>query len=173
MAKKAREEFDLTRVIFVPCYQSPFKGTTTATGEQRYRMLQIAIEETGWTWAQVSDFEIARPGPSFSWKTAEHFFKQNPGAELNWILGSDQWEVIEQWAQPDRLRDLLNFIVVKRGKSSVMPRENWRYRKLDFDHPASSSTIRDDIDGNADYLTADILKFCRERKLYSAREVKA
>lgn len=170
MAEKAREEFGLAEVIFVPCYQSPFKGSTQADGEQRHRMLEIAIKETGWSWARVSNYEVSRPEPSYSWKTAEYFTEQNPGSELCWILGTDQWDMIEQWARPDRLRDLLNFIVVTRGGSDVVERENWRYGKMEFEHSASSTAIRNDLIGNAKYLTEAVLNFCQAENLYSAPE---
>lgn len=170
MVEKAREKFGLEEVIFVPCYQSPFKDATHASGAQRYRMLEIAIEETGWSWARVSDYEINRPEPSYSWRTAEYFSAQNPDAELCWILGTDQWDVIEQWARPDQLRDLLNFIVVTREGADVIEREKWQYQEMAFEHPASSTAIRNDLKNNANYLTTAVLRFCKAGKLYADSE---
>lgn len=170
MVEKAKNRFDLEQVIFVPCHQSPFKGATQASGEQRHQMLEIAIEDKDWKWASVSDYEISRPEPSFSWKTAEHFSKLHGDAELFWILGTDQWEVIEQWAQPDRLREMLKFIVVKRKGNEVISKEGWRFEKMEFNHPASSTAIRADLSGNASFLSENVLLFCQEYELYSKPE---
>ena len=168
MAEKAREQFTLSRVIFVPCNQSPFKGETRAGGEQRQRMLEIAIREKEWPWAGVSDYEISRPGPSYSWRTAEHFAEQFPGADLYWILGTDQWTQIEKWARPERLRELLRFIVVTRNGSKVMDRQDWKYEKMQFDHPASATAIRKDMKSALKFLPASVLKYCRANSLYSS-----
>ena len=166
MVEKAREQFSLSNVVFVPCNQSPFKGSTHATGEQRIRMLDLAIAEQEWDWATTSGVELVRAGPSFSWMTAEYFSRENPDAELHWILGTDQWEVIEKWACPETLRDLLKFIVVTRDGSEVTERNDWRLVKMEFDHSASSTAVRTDLKANSNFLTKAVLCFCEENELY-------
>lgn len=164
MAEQAHEEFGLAKVIFVPCHQSPFKRATLANGQHRLRMLEIALKDQ--VWAEISDFEISRRSLSYSWRTAEYFLKQNPDGILYWILGADQWGAVDQWARPDYLRDCLNFIVVKRGKEKVLPRQGWKYRVMEFDHPASSTAIRKDWTSHVDDLDPGVLDYCRGHRLY-------
>ena len=164
----ARERLRLDRVVFVPCARSPFKESDTlATPDQRRDMLDLAIAERGWTdWAAASRFEIDRPPPSYSWMTAEHFAADNPGAILHWILGADQWEAIGDWAEPEKLRRLLRFIVVTRDGSDVRPRPGWRATFLEFDHPASATAIRAG-EGEPDWLPASVRNYLETHGLYS------
>lgn len=164
----AREQCALARVIFVPCARSPFKDhDTVADSEQRCEMLQLAIAERGWDdWASVSRFEIDREPPSYSWQTAEHFRKTLPeDTQLRWIVGGDQWEQLDHWAEPEKLRDWLNFIVVTRRGSEVQPRPDWRATFLEFDHPASATAIRAGK-GDPDWLPISIAAYCQKSGLY-------
>ena len=164
----AKRTLDLNRVIFIPCSRSPFKNQSTiASSEQRLTLLQLAIEELGWRdWASVSRFEIDREPPSYSWQTADHYReREESNTELYWIVGGDQWEQIEQWAEPERLKKLLHFIVVTRQDTEVHPREGWRATFLEFDHPASATAIREGKGENA-WLPSSVAAYCDEHGLY-------
>ncbi|MCL4163509.1 UNVERIFIED_CONTAM: hypothetical protein GTU68_011004, partial [Idotea baltica] len=115
MAATVMEHTAIDRVIFVPCFVSPFKSGTVASAEQRLEMLELAVRDSGWKWASVSRFEIERPDSSYSWETAEHFAGEMPEIDLYWIVGTDQWEQLDRWAEPEKLRSLLKFIVLTRG----------------------------------------------------------
>ncbi len=166
MADTAREAVGLDRLVFVPCAVSPFKTGTVATEEQRFRMLELAIEDMGMEWASLSDFEVSRPAPSYSWQTARHFSKSNPETEWHWILGTDQWNQIDRWAEPEQLRELLHFIVLTREGSGVLDRPGWRYTPVPFEHPASSSAIRANFGDHQEWLTEGVVRFCEEEGLY-------
>ena len=90
MALAARETVGFDRMLFVPAAVSPFKKSTTASGEQRRTMIEIALAESGFAWAKVSDCELNRPGPSYSWQTASFFREEDPSTDWYWILGTDQ-----------------------------------------------------------------------------------
>lgn len=158
MAATASERFALDGVIFVPCAVSPFKSGTTASGPQRREMLETALTESAMDWAAVSDFELNRPAPSYSWETARHFSETRPGVEWHWILGTDQWDQIDRWAEPEILCDLLHFIVFSRAGTVVRERPGWRYSAVAFEHPASSSAIREDFGAQRDWLTPGVAK---------------
>lgn len=113
IAQQAWEQFRLDKVVFIPCFQSPHKPEVrTASAEDRFAMLKAALE--GLEWAEVSDCEISRPVPSFSVETAEWFASRHPGTPLFWILGTDQWNVLETWKDSRRLAELVTFIVFPR-----------------------------------------------------------
>lgn len=167
LVKKARAECELDRVVFVPCARSPFKGVeSVATAQQRCEMIRLAIEERDWfAWVKTSFFEIGSEPPSYSWQTAEHFRREYPGAELHWILGADQWEQIERWAEPEKLRELLHFIVVARAGFNVDPKPGWRATFIEFEHPASATAIRGGP-GDPSWLPDSVSAFCRRENLY-------
>ena len=166
LAKAALTKEKLDQVIFIPCWQSPFKGKTIASGEQRLTMLRLAIDELELNWAEVSDFEILRPEPSFSWQTVEHFREAVDDAEWYWILGTDQWNAIEKWAEPEKLRSWLRFIVATRGGQEVEPRKGWNNLAIEFEHPASATRIRETFSEHRDWLPEDVASFCEEEKIY-------
>ncbi len=167
LACEARRAVNLDRVIFVPCWRSPFKVQSTASAEHRFEMLRLSILEQGLEqWAQVSTFEISRPGPSYSWQTAEHFRQQNPEVQWNWILGTDQWEQLQNWAEPEKLRNNLHFIVMTRDGDSVTPREGWNHTPVPFSHPASSTKIRQNLSAHKDWLSPAVTAYCERFSLY-------
>jgi len=166
MAESARAATGMDAVVFLPCFVSPFKEGTHATADQRAEMLAIALEETGSNWAELSRYEIARREPSYSWQTAAHYSETVPDVDWHWIVGTDQWDQIERWAEPEKLRELLHFIVMTRDGSDVLVRDGWRYTPVQFSHPASSTGIRTDLDGHADWLTPGVRDYCCEHDLY-------
>lgn len=161
MAAAARERLTLDEVVFMPCAVSPFKNGTVASGPQRLGMLEAAIRDEQLAWAAVSDFELNRPAPSYSWETARHFTATQPGVSWHWILGTDQWEQIHRWAEPEMLRSMLHFIVFSRVGTMVRDRPGWTYTPIEFEHPASSTAIRRDFAGHRDWLTPGVAKLAQ------------
>jgi nicotinate-nucleotide adenylyltransferase len=141
MAQAAVEQCGLSRVVFIPCQESPLKDRRPgASGLQRLGMLRLTT--AGRAWAEVSDWELFRPGPSYSWQTVEHFAEQHPGAELHWLMGADQWAAIERWARPDFLRECLAFIVFARDGEKPKARQGWRAHFLTGEWRGSSTEAR-------------------------------
>ncbi|MFM7182379.1 MAG: nicotinate (nicotinamide) nucleotide adenylyltransferase [Verrucomicrobiales bacterium] len=148
IADEARKSAGLDRIIFLPARLSPHKSDqwTLATDRERLEMLRLATR--GLDWAELSDWELHQAPPSYSWKTALHFRESFPGARLFWILGADQWEVIEKWAKPEILRESLEFLVFPRPPLlAPVPRPGWSARFLQTIHPASATAIRSSLAG--------------------------
>jgi nicotinate-nucleotide adenylyltransferase len=164
----ARKACSLDRAIFIPCARSPFKNIEpVASADDRCAMLDLAIAERGCSdWAVVSRFEIDRPPPSYSWQTASYFRETlPPDSRLHWIVGADQWEQIDRWAEPEKLRAWLDFIVVTRHGSPIQPREGWRATFLEFEHFASATAIRAGR-GKRDWLPGSVADFAEQHRLY-------
>jgi len=157
---------DLDGVILMPCRLSPWKEGTEATPPQRVEMVRLAVQEKGWGWAEVSDWEVGREGRSYSWMTAEHFESVEPTVEWHWIVGADQWAGIEGWARADTLRRILRFIVAARGDVAIPARPGWRMVPVTFDHPASSTALRESFAEHLDWLSPAVRTYCREHRLY-------
>jgi nicotinic acid mononucleotide adenylyltransferase len=153
MATAAMEVVSLEEIVFMPCFVSPFKESTMASAGQRHHMLNLAIEDEALNHVSVSDLEIRREGPSYSW---------------HWIIGSDQWDSIEKWANPAFLRDQLHFLVLKRQGQNVQEREGWEFTAVPFNHPASSTEIRADFSSHLEWVTPAVASFCEESGLYGA-----
>jgi len=170
IAEAAHTSCGLDRVIFIPCWQSPHKSRKMADGEHRAAMLERALADA--KWGEVSRWELERDSPSYSWMTAEHMAAEFPGSELHWILGTDQWEVLETWAKPERLAELLTFIVFPRG-SEVADKDGFDHVEIDVRHPASSTEIRSRVaDGRDtnDLLEPEVASYIDEHDLYRGSE---
>ncbi|MDF1657790.1 MAG: nicotinate (nicotinamide) nucleotide adenylyltransferase [Verrucomicrobiales bacterium] len=168
MMREAIEAMELDEIVVTPCFVSPFKSGTIATGPQRAEMMRMALRDEGLEIAQISTFEIDRNQPSYSWETATHFNSAFPETEWYWILGTDQWNAFDRWAEPEKLRELLRFIILTRNEDPVMERSDWNYEKVLYSHPASSSAIRENFESHTSWMTPSVIAFCREEGLYEA-----
>ncbi|MFM1558623.1 MAG: nicotinate (nicotinamide) nucleotide adenylyltransferase [Roseibacillus sp.] len=166
VARNALEALNLDRIIFIPCRQSPHKEDgTLASEDDRLEMLHLALEDH--PWAVVSEIEMLLPPPSYSWVTAEAMKEVYPEARLFWLMGSDQWSVIQSWARPDHLADLVEMIVHDRENSHQL-QPGFRSHFIHGAHPASATAIRDQtpISLRSDWLEPKVERFIRSHGLY-------
>lgn len=169
IASEAQRLCELDEVIFIPCWQSPHKpGRKAEASHHRIAMVELAI--TGHSWASVSDFEATRTEASYSWQTARHFSEVFPAAKLYWILGVDQWDVIDTWGRPDVLAELLTFIVF--GRNGMIPEQTPPFKSIflpgTFD--VSATELREALaeDRPCNGLNTDVLAYVRKHRLYSS-----
>ena len=171
IARTAVEALGLDQVHFLPCRISPHKLDTAPTpAEDRLEMLRLATR--GLPWAVVDDFEVRHVGPSFSYRTAEEMAARFPKSRLFWIMGGDQWAVLDQWAEPDRLTACVEFIVFTRG-GPLVERKGFRLHPLHVDHPASATAIRDALargENCHEWLAKNVLDYIRCHGLYRAAQ---
>ena len=163
IASAAVVQGKLDRVIFVPCFESPHKsGVKSADARHRFAMLKLATEDL--PWAEVSDWEIQRATPSYSWQTAQHFTSED--TELFWILGADQWVALERWSKPEILKSLLTFIVFPRDGIELEPKKGFQATFLETEHPASATAIRR-LKGVSPHLAPLVSSYIQQHSLYS------
>lgn len=141
IAEKAARLHGLDKVIFLPCRQSPHKlGKESATDAHRLKMCQLATRNLAW--AEVDDFDLLAPTPSYSWRTAEAMKDRFPEATLFWLMGADQWNNIHKWHRFEHLAKLVKFLVFTRGE--IMQHQSCGdYKMIAGHHPASATKIRD------------------------------
>lgn len=113
-AEAARKAFELDRVLLVPAARSPHKGQAPhASGEERARLLEIAIADR--PWLSVSRLELERGGPSYTLDTVRGLRREHPGAELFLVIGADHLAQLPEWRGAEELLALVRPIVVHRG----------------------------------------------------------
>ncbi len=129
-------------------------------------MLQAACSEMAA--AEVIDLELQREGLSYSIDTVMELQQQYPAAQLYWIMGSDQWEVLDSWYRATELAELLEFIVFPRP-NKPLPQAGKVLHVIDASFDISSSRIRAAIQQGEDvgeWLHADVQAYIREKGLY-------
>ena len=116
IGRLAYESLRLHHIVYLPCAQSPLKKVQPlATASARIGWLRQGLSSE--SWARVSSWEIDRKGPSFSVDTAACWRKKFPEAALFWIMGSDQWKVLPQWKDFQKLARWVHFLVFPRPET--------------------------------------------------------
>ena len=117
VAETAREALGLEKVIFVPAGVPVHRDLTEVSVEDRYRMLLLAID--GNPGFAISDFEIKRQSPSFSYEMIRHFSEQyGTEAKFYLILGADAFQEIGTWYKINSLARLVTFVIAGREHAS-------------------------------------------------------
>ena len=105
VARSLAERVGLSRVIFLPCGQPPHKDEAELIdGHHRGEMVKAAI--AGERLFSYSDFDLTRPGPTYTTETVRHFHEQlGSDADLHWIIGADTLGELPMWHQVTELVD--------------------------------------------------------------------
>ena len=100
VAERAREQYQLGEVIFVPNSTPPHKKPyQVSPAEDRYAMVLLAIASN--PRFSVSREEMGRPGPSYTIDTIRAFRQQlDPQVKLCFVTGADAVLDILTWRQP-------------------------------------------------------------------------
>jgi nicotinate-nucleotide adenylyltransferase len=108
-ARAIAEQLDLYRVILLPAAIPPHKQAVRLSApEHRLAMLRLAIEDD--PLFEVSEMELRRPGPSYTFDTVSHFRGQlGADAALFWIIGADSLPDLPGWY---RIRDLVSAVSI-------------------------------------------------------------
>ncbi|MCH9613281.1 MAG: Nicotinate-nucleotide adenylyltransferase [Chlamydiia bacterium] len=147
LAEAVAEQVD--EILFCPAAQSPFKGQTFASGEDRLAMVKLAID--GEPKFKAIDLELNRPSPSYTIDTLKSL--QGEGIELFIILGEDVLKEVSTWRDGDEILRLATPLVAPRT-------------------PTCSSAIREKIKNKLD-ISADldqkVLDYITKHHLYFPR----
>jgi nicotinate-nucleotide adenylyltransferase len=143
VTQAALEELQLSRVIFIPAAQSPFKPEQMpAPAAHRLRWLRLAL--TGHSNCELDLQEIERGGASFTIDTVRNYRDRFPRAELFYIIGADHVPLLPKWRAADELAALVEFVVIPRpGDPPVQAPPTFRLHNLSgFPFGISSRQIR-------------------------------
>lgn len=171
-------------LIFIPAKRSPLKETfPKADAADRLAMIRLAIE--GKPAFDVSDCELRRPDPSYTWDTVREFRRQRPDAILYWLVGADVVSELPHWY---RIHDLLEnccFAVMHRAGYALPDFDKLRgiFRPEQIESlqknivavpliDISSTEVRRRLARGEDagnLLPGPVYNYIREKKLYQNR----
>ena len=172
IARKVKELAGFKRVIFVPSYMPPHKIEGLASYKDRLEMARLAVGMEN-----VSDIELHLNVPSYTYRTIEKLYKENNNQKINFIIGYDQFFKLESWKEPEKLREMINFIVIPR-KFQIMSERAFDYFKnkgysfevLNINFlDVSSSMIRKMAEHNYDITgltTSEVKEYIENNRLY-------
>jgi len=115
-AKQAVALLKLDKLLLIPDRIAPHKEIPTGspTPEQRLEMLRIGAAEC--PEMEVSDIELRREGPSYSYLTVEALRRQYPDAQLILLMGTDMFLSFHTWREPERILKHATLGVFYRGE---------------------------------------------------------
>lgn len=174
IAKNVCKQLDLDEVIWIPANRNPLKRASTASPEDRLRMVHLAIQ--GEPCFSMSDIEVTRSGRSFAIDTVMEFSMVQPGS-IWFVLGTDAMAHLQEWKSWEKLAKTCRFALCPRQGADTekvigtMP--EWVRSQIDvIDMPpyrASSTDVRESlITGKSPelWLDGDVWKYIQERNLY-------
>ena len=115
-AKQAVQILGLDKLLLIPDRIAPHKEIPAGspTPQQRLEMLRIAA--AGEPKMEVSDIELKREGPSYSYLTVEALREIYPDAELILLMGTDMFLSFHTWREPERITKHAALGVFYRGE---------------------------------------------------------
>ncbi|HNQ22358.1 MAG TPA: nicotinate-nucleotide adenylyltransferase [Phycisphaerae bacterium] len=115
IARSVAEHRSLDRVILLPSLLPPHKQTThLSPPHHRAEMVRLAI--AGEPLFELSDYDLTRPGPSYTIDTVAHFRSALGAAtDLFWIIGADSLAELPTWHQAVELVDACHIITARRA----------------------------------------------------------
>jgi nicotinate-nucleotide adenylyltransferase len=117
LARDARRELGLERVLLMPLHTAPHKpgGEDPGPGH-RLAMTRLAVaNEPG---VEASALEIERGGPSYSADTLTEIHASDPEDELTFIVGADTALTLPGWRRPETVLGLARLAVASRPGSA-------------------------------------------------------
>ena len=115
-AKQAVTALNLTKLLVIPDRIAPHKviPSGSPTPEQRLEMVRIAFRNC--PEIEVSDIELNREGPSYTWQTILQMKESYPEAELVLLMGTDMFLSFHTWKQPETILEHASLGVFYRGE---------------------------------------------------------
>lgn len=132
IAEKAREQFHLDEVLFMPCGMSYTKNEKDILPKDiRAEMTRLAIEDN--PFFDISTIEIEKEGSTYTYETLEQLRGNNPNTEYYFIVGADSLWKIEGWREPEKIFANCHILAaVRDGKSAAEMEAQAAYLKDKF-----------------------------------------
>lgn len=99
-------------VRFIPCGDPPHRGVTYASAEERFRLVQLAID--GQAGFVADDRELRRDGPSYTVDTLASLREEFPDRSLGLIVGMDAFLGLPGWHRWEEILDIAHIVVAHR-----------------------------------------------------------
>ena len=93
-------------------------GSGVSAAADRLALTHAAVGDA-LPWAEVSEIEVRREGPSYTAETLEELQAQAPGNEWWFILGWDALADLPNWRRPERILELARLALAERGAEAA------------------------------------------------------
>ncbi|MCH9814420.1 MAG: nicotinate (nicotinamide) nucleotide adenylyltransferase [Epsilonproteobacteria bacterium] len=137
--REALQNLDIDTLFVVPTFLNPFKKSSFASAEKRYKWIQKLLRS--YPKAEVLDFEIKKNRPVPTIETIKYLKKKYDIHKIYLIIGADNLPQLKTWKSFDTLSQLVEFIIATREGEKIP--EN--LQKLDIHVTISSTKLREEL----------------------------
>ena len=122
LVEAAIKGLGLDKLLVVPAFAPPHKrGKTLAPDRDRLDMCRLAFSHL--EKVEISDYEIAQGGTSYTYLTCRHFHEIYPNAEIFWLVGTDMLRDFPTWKNPQDILDHVTLGVCARDEKDGWEKE--------------------------------------------------
>lgn len=137
VALDVREALGLDRLIIVPAARPPHRSPVLPGAVRLALTRNVFAADRA---IEVSAIDFEREGPSYMVDTLEQIRDSGPGVPLWLVIGMDQYEAFESWHRPDRILELAQLAVMRRGGRSGTPNARFPFRPIEVTRVDVSGT---------------------------------
>jgi len=113
IAECARDQFGLSKILFVVSAAPPHRTDSLLSGWERYAMVQAAVASN--PHFEASTLELDRDGPSYTVDTVKAVLAlHNNKVRINLLIGGDNMPFLKEWHNAPELIKLCRLIVAPR-----------------------------------------------------------
>ena len=138
------------------------------------RLARLSIAAKGATAIDTCDIELTMPRPSYTIDTLDLLRERYPDYRFKLIIGSDNWQVFDQWRDPRRILEEYGVIVYPRPGYPVESRHVDGLEVVEAPMVNLSSTfIRSAIERGRNmsyFLPAGVYKYITDNRLYQKKK---
>lgn len=114
LAQTVHQQCGLDRMLLMPSGTAPHKSSDAyAPAADRLAMCRLAAEP--YPWLEVSDYELTKPGKSYTVETLRYLHSRFPEDALFLLTGSDMLLSFDNWYCWQEILTLAGLLCVSRG----------------------------------------------------------
>ena len=181
-AAQAIEALGLSKLILIPDRIAPHKQIPSGSPSPEQRLEMIRIAASHYEKMEVSDLELKREGPSYSYVTVRQVHEQYPDAKLYFLMGTDMFTSFLTWRNPEEILKYAALAVMSRGdrgeaeaiEAQKRTIEAMGYEAVVVENQVtviSSTQLRRLLAFRCagEFLPEGVLDYIREKRLYDTR----
>ena len=181
-AKQAVEVLNLDKLLVIPAGIAPHKDMPDNTPTPRHRLDMLRLTLADCPEIEVSDLEVNREGPSYTWETIQHLKEMYPEACLILFMGTDMFLSIDSWKNSEFILENATLGVFYRGNKGEAQAIAAKKAELEAQGakvelvqnvviPISSTQMRRLLAFRCAgaFLPEGVLDYIREHRLYDTR----
>lgn len=157
------------RVWLMLSPRNPLKNPLGLIPDTR-RLAMLSIATRGVERVDTCDIELSMPLPSYTINTLDLLASRYPGRRFKLVIGSDNWQVFDQWRDWQRILDEYGVIVYPRPGYPVEGHVDGMETITPITVNLSSTQVRDAIARGRDmscFLPPGVYKYIVDNKLYT------